>query len=195
MTTKVHKSRRKLLKVNIRYGKWKKVKITYKFTFQRSLKASLVHMKVTHGLSAQHGRAFNKLQHARVSSAGFRQNKVVYSKIRDFVAGKNMTRVQLAERRTSRSFQAMDLAESCLKDTQTPSDAEVMHRSSQHDAGVTLYTRFHKARRGDHRIEFGSSLTVRSALTGWTLTSRPSRRKSRGRIKMHQHPQMHSAHK
>ena len=75
-------------------------------------------------------------------------------------------------------FQAMDLPESCTDDAQTPPDAEVTHRTVQHDAGVTLSTRFDDARCGGapsgvwaftHKVGLDAR---RGVSDSWSLTVR-----------------------
>ena len=58
----------------------------------------------------------------------------------------------------------MNLTESGVDDAWTPFDAELMHRSSRHDAGMMLSMQFHYAWRDEYRVRFGDSLTLKSSL-------------------------------
>ena len=72
----------------------------------------------------------------------------------------------------------MDLAESHMDDAQTPPDAEVMHWTACHDAGVTLSMRFHNAwcggaPSGVWELTHGVGLDARSGVSdSWSLTVR-----------------------
>ncbi len=126
---------------------------------------------VMHGTSAQHGtRLVCYGMHAFCRS--------VFSKI-EARATKSIVLLQKKTwwkwnslKDTWQKFQMMDLDESGVDDTQTPSDAEVMHRCSGHDAGATLLTHFQYAWRGEHRVGFGNSLTVKTSVHGalWEIS-------------------------